>query len=834
MTDIAGATSSTYTLVSADLGQVISVKVTATNSAGSANANAANVGPVTAAPANTAPPVISGALLVGNTLTTTDGSWTGTPAPAFSYQWKSGGTNVGTNANTYTLVTGDLGATMTVVVTATNSAGSANATSVGVGPITSSGSNGWQPLLIGNGGVVSRVSIANDGTLAVGTDTNGAFIWSPAQNKFISFFTATKMPVGAIIDGDATVGVEEVVIDPGNSSNIWMMYTGNLYKSVNGGASFTAVSTFPTQPNSTNLANSSPQKAWGPYIAIDPNNSSVVYVSTYSRGCWFSNDAGASWNCVVQVSAGLPPNINSSNAFPATSGTNSTDSISVGTGTKTFGHNSGAFGFSGGYVQVWRTSDPSQQMIGTAVSTGTTFVLTASQSFGSGSYTDWSVGIVNAYGSGHRICFDVSNGTTTVGGQTRTANVFIATSGVGFFKSTTGGYGGTGGFVIQNATGMPLTCRTMACDPYGVLWTANDDYPGTTNAKKYDGSTWTTLTATGANWYDSVAIDVAQSPAKASTHVALIQGDQAIITLSTDGGANWHNSGGTGHRLYYAGGDVDWLLSYFTAQPNAFFGSSQAKFDPTHTGRLYGGAEGLWYSVPTTGSADITLTQQTRGIEEFIAIRIVAPPGGGILLGSWDFPLFYQTVGTAGTYPAAMAGADGGSITPLQRGYSIDWVWNSPTTVVALALDGFGGGSNASARNRSCISSSGGSPGSWSLLPTRLTVGGNAGGCIAAASTTTFVWVQAGTADVPTEPPPRGSTWLPISIPGGTPTTFWGASTDYFTNVQVMDSDKTNGDIYLYNVNDGVTGDMIYRRAASGGTLIIQVIPILALNITTN
>jgi hypothetical protein len=49
MTDIPGATASSYTLTSADLGQNITVQVTATNTAGSANATAAAVGPVTAA-----------------------------------------------------------------------------------------------------------------------------------------------------------------------------------------------------------------------------------------------------------------------------------------------------------------------------------------------------------------------------------------------------------------------------------------------------------------------------------------------------------------------------------------------------------------------------------------------------------------------------------------------------------------------------------------------------------------------------------------------------------------------------------------------------------------
>jgi len=55
MTDISGATSPTYTLVSADLGEQISVRVTATNSAGSASATSALTAPVTGALADDQP-----------------------------------------------------------------------------------------------------------------------------------------------------------------------------------------------------------------------------------------------------------------------------------------------------------------------------------------------------------------------------------------------------------------------------------------------------------------------------------------------------------------------------------------------------------------------------------------------------------------------------------------------------------------------------------------------------------------------------------------------------------------------------------------------------------
>ncbi len=93
---------------------------------------AANVG----APFTLTPPVISGTLSVGDVLTTTNGTVSAAPASTFSYQWMKDATVIsGATANTYTLVTGDIGGMITCVVSATNTAGRINTTSNSVGPI---------------------------------------------------------------------------------------------------------------------------------------------------------------------------------------------------------------------------------------------------------------------------------------------------------------------------------------------------------------------------------------------------------------------------------------------------------------------------------------------------------------------------------------------------------------------------------------------------------------------------------------------------------------------------------------------------------------------------
>ncbi len=133
---ITGATSAGYTPEAADMGLTLRVQVTATTSAGSAFAESSQTAVVTAKPESTSPPTISGSATQGQTLSASPGSWSGYPAPTFAYQWQrcdQNGANcnpiAAANASTYTLEAADAGSTIVVVAEASNSAGSAQATS---------------------------------------------------------------------------------------------------------------------------------------------------------------------------------------------------------------------------------------------------------------------------------------------------------------------------------------------------------------------------------------------------------------------------------------------------------------------------------------------------------------------------------------------------------------------------------------------------------------------------------------------------------------------------------------------------------------------------------
>lgn len=137
---VANGTQKTYTLVGADAGNTIRVRVTATNTDGSNSAQSAQtavVAPATssAAPKNTAQPTISGTPKVGQELTAENGTWTGNPT-AYAYQWQrcdadvaSCASVVGATGKTYGVRLADLGYRLRVAVTARNAKGSATANS---------------------------------------------------------------------------------------------------------------------------------------------------------------------------------------------------------------------------------------------------------------------------------------------------------------------------------------------------------------------------------------------------------------------------------------------------------------------------------------------------------------------------------------------------------------------------------------------------------------------------------------------------------------------------------------------------------------------------------
>jgi hypothetical protein len=161
--DVAGATASTYTVSPLDVASSVEVVVSAANSLGSSSATSAPTNAVDAVlPTNTGLPSIAGLLQDGDVLSALTGGWTGTEPLSFGYQWElCNAAGAGCEAissavaSTLGLLAGDVGSTLRVIVTATNTAGSTSATSEPTSLVSA--------LLPSNTGLPSIAGLLQDG-----------------------------------------------------------------------------------------------------------------------------------------------------------------------------------------------------------------------------------------------------------------------------------------------------------------------------------------------------------------------------------------------------------------------------------------------------------------------------------------------------------------------------------------------------------------------------------------------------------------------------------------------------------------------------------------------
>jgi hypothetical protein len=147
--------------------------------------HAVNVITGASAPSNSAAPTISGSAVQGQVLSGSNGSWNGSPT-SYAYQWQdcdTSGANCtsisGATSSSYTATAADVGQTLRFVVTATNSAGSGNASSQPTAVVTASApappSNTALPTISGSP-VQGQALSASNGTWN-GSPTSYGYQW---------------------------------------------------------------------------------------------------------------------------------------------------------------------------------------------------------------------------------------------------------------------------------------------------------------------------------------------------------------------------------------------------------------------------------------------------------------------------------------------------------------------------------------------------------------------------------------------------------------------------------------------------------------------------------
>jgi photosystem II stability/assembly factor-like uncharacterized protein len=323
-----------------------------------------------------------------------------------------------------------------------------------------------------------------------------------------------------------------------------------------------------------------------------------------------------------------------------------------------------------------------------------------------------------------------------------TAIIFAASYGNGVYRSTDGGANWTR---LTSGTGPTNGVRQAVLSGNGTYFAID----GSNNLWKYASGAWTEVLLASTAPVQAVAVDPFNS-----SHVIAAQ-YSGQLNESFNSGSSWSGwSGGTLRSPTIVANDIPY---------QAIFGTDAygLLFDRVTTGKLYiNGDRGFWTTVLSGNITTTTVpiwTDQSVGIEQFVADEIIVPPvaNGTPLVASWDSAVFLPN---ESTYPSTFGPIYEANVV---AGWSIDYASSDPTFITLLADGVYAGGPQ-----RSRYSTDGGSTwNSFSTLPsgTFNGSGGNWGGNIAASTSSNIIFASANGVQ-PYYTINGGTTWSPIDL----------------------------------------------------------------------
>jgi hypothetical protein len=588
----------------------------------------------------------------------------------------------------------------------------------------------------GAGATIGISSVPSANLLLARTDQYGCYL-SVNNSQWTPLIKVSTFPAGiaTVTTSGAPLGngSGECIADPGNVNNIWLETNGGIFLSSNQGASFSKTC-YPPQTPSLSPSQVQATKTFSHFIAVDPNNSNVVYMSTPGSGLIGTFDKGTT-----------------------------------------------CFTISG---------------VGTASALG-------------------------GSGGGHLIAFDTAAGTTNLcphGVSRCTKNIYVSTYGKGVYKSTDGGVSWT----LTVST--PTTHVSMAADNVGNLWFLdNSNNNGLGALRKYNGTTWSSPSI--VSYGVGIAIDPNRCASDATCHIAVMLGGgtgASGVVSTTTGGRSWN----TAQMITTTSNDVPWLADFLNAGFGQYPGG--AAFD--NLGHVYTGGEGVFFNTPPTAGKAVTFISQTAGIEESLSTSIVtsANTSGKLLVATWDLNCFVNLAMPYASFPTtANRGCYSTNGRGLQHTYNVDWASTDPSFFVALSdnQQGYTGGSYTSYAGKSAdggVSWSGISP------PPPVSAGGYYAGCIAAASSTNYLWAPTdgvGGNVAPYYTVDSGSTWSQIRVSGATGGWPWRGFLPSKICASDRDTASNPNTFYLYNWNTGSGRDAIVKCTNGGASCAIQSSP---------
>lgn len=154
----------------------------------------------------------------------------------------------------------------------------------------------WRRLPQGDLGFTpGLVANANSGDVFTRADVGGAYRWDETKGEWRPLLDGFDM------EKSQYYYVESIATDRLNPNNLYVFAgngTGRILKSTDKGGTWAEL------PFTQSALGNGDWRWAGERLAVDPNNSQILYVGTRYNGLWKSTNAGASWTQVAAVPGG--------------------------------------------------------------------------------------------------------------------------------------------------------------------------------------------------------------------------------------------------------------------------------------------------------------------------------------------------------------------------------------------------------------------------------------------------------------------------------------------------------------------------------------------------
>ena len=369
-----------------------------------------------------------------------------------------------------------------------------------------------------------------------------------------------------------------------------------------------------------------------------------------------------------------------------------------------------------------------------------------------------------------------------------TSEIFASSYGHGVYRSIDGGATWT-----RTDGGPANAIRHAVIASDGQMY-CPDWTEGTNAVWRWDG-TWKNLgSPAGRNGHHTIMCDPF-NPAR-----IVVGTDGGNLLQSYDRGTNWDD---TLWNVTRSAADIPWLG--WTKE--TYMSNGEQRFHPTTRNLIvFAQGIGVWTTTLAPKARSVVWKSQTKGIEQLVANVACAPPGGAVVLGAWDRPLWH--ISDPDRFPERHGPTADFSI---DHGWAIDYAASTPSFLAAVT--------GAGHVEQSGYSLDGGR--TWKKYARLPPWDGPGKGTLAVASTQNIVWVPSDRRR-PYYTKNRGLTWRPVVLPGldDSAESYGGLNKAYYLRRHNVCADRVTPDtFYLYHDQVGLF------RSTDGGDKWINIHP---------